>query len=191
MIAKEKGINGLNDKINMHINIISKCTIEVQRSQKLLLATPAGARYPYVYPRDSSSACQLFRRIAVSPIQYDAADEAFNLMASMAGFIKDAQAADGSWNQRYSIEGEDKSIYKQEDNVAHGISILCNYLLTACQLGKPVTDLEGYLKAIDRALTYSIGNLFQAELNLFYSTTSIHESAIEKGYTCWVNFAFL
>lgn len=191
MIWNERKLNRLNDEITTHLNIISRCTIETERYKKLLLATPAGARYPYVYPRDSSSACQLFRRIAVSPIQYDAAEEAFNLMASMAAFIKDAQAADGSWNQRYSIGGEDKSIYKQEDNVAHGISILCNYLLTASQLNKPVADLEGYLSAIDRALTYSIGNLFQPELNLFYSTTSIHESAIEKGYTCWVNFAFL
>ena len=28
-------------------------------------------------------------------------------------------------------------------------------------------------------------------MNLFYSTTSVHESALEQGYTIWVNFAHL
>ncbi|MFQ5753329.1 MAG: hypothetical protein ACE5HI_15165, partial [bacterium] len=38
---------------------------------------------------------------------------------------------------------------------------------------------------------YSINHFYEKELNLFRSTTSIHESAMEEGFTCWVNFAFL
>ena len=105
--------------------------------------------------------------------------------------MTDIQAESGSWGQRYSLEGGNKSIYKQEDNVAHGIAILCNHLLTARRLRKDIQGLEDFLHCIDRALDYSIGNLYHKEINLFYSTTSIHESAMEEGYTCWVNFSFL
>jgi GH15 family glucan-1,4-alpha-glucosidase len=186
-----KGLAALNDQLSHHMHIILKCTAESEKYGRLLLASPPMTRYPYVYPRDTSCALQLFRRLAGSKNGYDVAGQAFDLMKSMAYFLKDVQAETGEWGQRYSLAGEDRSLYKQEDNVAHGIATVCNYLLTAHRLNKDIDDLESFLYCIDRALGYSISTLYQKELNLFHSTTSIHESAIEEGYTCWVNFSFL
>ena len=51
--------------------------------------------------------------------------------------------------------------------------------------------MEDFFVCIGKALDYSYKYLYEKELNLFYSTTSVHESAMEEGYTCWVNFSFL
>jgi len=191
MAKKSKALSKLNDQLNEHMDIIQKCTIEDKKYGRLLLASPPTSRYPYVYPRDTNCAVQLFRRLAGSTYDYDVKEKAFEIMKSMAYFMKDAISDDGHWGQRYSVEGEDKSIYKQEDNVAHGIAIICNYLLTARYLKREVKDMEDFFACIDKALDYSYTELYEKELNLFYSTTSVHESAMEEGYTCWVNFSFL
>ena len=186
-----KELTGLNDRLNGHLEIIGRCTAPSKKYGRLLLASPPESRYPYVYPRDSSCAVQLFRRLAGSRKDYECADRAFTLMESVARFMRDVQAEDGSWGQRYSLDGENKSIYKQEDNVAHGIALLCNYLLAAQRAKRSVEDAASFIEAIDRGLHYAGRNLYQRELNLFESTTSIHESAMEEGYTCWVNYSFL
>ena len=191
MDSREKELTQLNEKLSEHTEVILRCTRESDKYGKVLLATPPHTRYPYIYPRDVSSAMVLFRRLSSSPFSYDAAPQTFELMRSMAYFFKDVFSHSGGWGQRYSLEGEDKSIYKQEDNLAHGIAILCNYLLTARKLKKEIHDLEGFLGCIDQAAAWSFENLYQKELNLFRSTTAIHESALEEGYTCWVNFSFL
>jgi len=191
MAKKSKAMTKLNDQLNEHMKIIMDCTIEHKKYGRLLLASPPTSRYPYVYPRDTNCAVQLFRRIAGSSHDYDCREQAFEIMKSMAYFMKDAISEDGHWGQRYSLEGEDKSLYKQEDNVAHGIAIICNYLLTAKYLKREVEGMEDFFVCIDKALDYSYTTLYEKELNLFYSTTSIHESAMEEGYTCWVNFSFL
>ncbi|RMG61869.1 MAG: hypothetical protein D6715_12845 [Calditrichaeota bacterium] len=190
MKLSQNELNLLNDQISEHMNHILKCTVPDERYGRLLLASPPDRRYPYIYPRDVSSACQLFRRVAGSRHQYDAGPTAFQLLEAMARFMKDVQRSDGFWGQRYSLQGEDKSIYKQEDNIAHGIAILCNYLLTAHRLQKPIPDLQDYLQAVDKAVQFALKHNYHSELNLFYSTTAIHESAIEEGYTCWVNLAY-
>jgi GH15 family glucan-1,4-alpha-glucosidase len=191
MSRKEKDAQRLNDKLSEHMRIILKCTVPSKKYGRLLLASPPETRYPYVYPRDTSCAVQVFRRLVGSPAGYDAAGDAFELMRSMAYFIKDVQDEDGGWGQRYNMDGEARHIYKQEDNIAHGVSIVCNYLLAAFRLKKDVPDLDEFLESVRRALRHSIADLYHKELNLFHSTTSIHESAMESGYTCWVNFAFL
>jgi GH15 family glucan-1,4-alpha-glucosidase len=170
---------------------ILRCTLPSEKYGRLVLASPPEARYPYIYPRDANCASQLFRRLAGSRNHYDVAGTALELLDSMARFMKGVQSKEGAWGQRYSLDGEDKSVYKQEDNLAHGIAIICNFLLTAKYLDKDIEDLEGYLRAVDRALHYATRSFYQKELNLFRSTTSIHESAMEEGYTCWVNFSFL
>ncbi|HSC34590.1 MAG TPA: hypothetical protein VLG45_04885 [Thermodesulfobacteriota bacterium] len=191
MRVSRKELSRLNDSLSQHMAIIMRCTSVNEKHGRLLLASPPKSRYPYVYTRDSSSAVQLFRRLAGSGHGYDAAEDAYAIMKSMAHFMNDTISPEGSWGQRYSVEGENKSIYKQEDNVAHGISIICNYLLTAEYLKRDIEDLDAFLGCVDRALGYSRRVLYEEELNLFYSTTSIHESAMEQGYTCWVNFSFL
>ncbi len=190
MPASDKELSQLNDQLSHHMQIILQCTVPSKKYGRLLLASSPESRYPYIYPRDTSCAVQWLRRVAGSPLGYEVGPQAFELMKSMAHFMKDINS-EGKWGQRYSLKGEDKSIYKQEDNVAHGISILCNYLLAARRLKKEIDDLEGFLSCVDRALRYSAENLYHKELNLFHSTTAIHESSLEEGYTCWVNFSFL
>ncbi len=191
MAKRTKGLTKLNDQLNEQMDIILRCTIENKKYGRLLLASPPSSRYPYVYPRDTNCAVQLMRRLAGSSNDYDCREQAFVIMKSMAYFMKDCISSEGSWGQRYSLEGEDKSLYKQEDNVAHGIAIICNYLLTARKLKREVKDMDDFFVCINKALDYSYTELYEKELNLFYSTTSIHESAMEEGYTCWVNFSFL
>ncbi len=191
MGKRTKELDKLNDQLNEHMGIILKCTIENKKYGRLLLASPPTSRYPYVYPRDTNCATQLLRRLAGSTNDYDCREQAFEILKSMAYFMKDCISDKGSWGQRYSLDGEDKSIYKQEDNVAHGIAIICNYLLTARFLKREVKDMDDFFVCINKALDYSYTYLYEKELNLFYSTTSIHESAMEEGYTCWVNFSFL
>jgi GH15 family glucan-1,4-alpha-glucosidase len=191
MTPGENELKNLNQQLSEHMKNILKCTVPSPRYGRLLLASPPEARYPYIYPRDVNCASQLFRRLAGSKNRYEVRDTAFELLESMARFLRDVQSEEGNWGQRYSLEGEDKSVYKQEDNLAHGIAVISNYLLTASYVGKEIAELETFLAAIDKALHHGTRNFYQKELNLFHSTTSIHESAMEEGYTCWVNFSFL
>jgi GH15 family glucan-1,4-alpha-glucosidase len=109
----------------------------------------------------------------------------------MAGFILNCQRVDGYWGQRYNINGDDNSIYKQEDNIAHGVVILCRYLLAAKHKERDIHNTERIIDSIARGSEYALKNYYRKEINLFHSTTSIHESAIEDGYSIWVNFAYL
>ena len=187
----EDELTKLNSQLDHHMKKIIKCTTFTENYGRLLLASPPDSRYPYIYPRDTAAAVQLLRRLAISKHHYNVRDQAYELMKNMAFFMKDVLKQYGHWGQRYSLSGEEKGIYKQEDNIAHGIAILCNFLLTAHSLKREIDDLEGFLHAIQTAIDYSIKHFYQKELNLFHSTTAIHESAIEAGYTCWVNFAYL
>lgn len=178
----------LNRDINIHMDILSQCVIDTERGGALL-ATMPGSRYPYVYPRDSACASRFLFKVITSPLK--AGDSAFRLLGEIARFILECQRADGYWGQRYGIVGDDKAIYKQEDNVAHGIAILCRYLLACKRRGAPTPLLERMVSAIEHGFDYAKKNYYRNEIHLFYSTTSIHESAIEEGYSIWVNFAYL
>lgn len=191
MSATKSKDQNLNQQISHHLGFIAQCTIETDKYGKLLLASPPHSRYPYLYPRDSHCAVQMLRRVAVSPREYAERGDAFELIASMARFMKDVRQAHGAWGQRFSLDGQDKGIYRQEDNVAHGIAIIALYLLTAHDLGQKVDDLDGFFDALAQGVQYTIDNYYTRELNLFYSTTSVHESALEQGYTIWTNFAHL
>ena len=190
-MARHSEFDRLNEQLTRHMDVILRCTVPSQRYERLLLASDPESRYPYVYPRDTSSAVQLFRRIVESEKGYDAAETAFSLIRCMATFMRDVATDNGHWGQRYSLEGENKSLYKQEDNVAHAIAIICNYLLAAHRSGRDVPDLDRFLDVVDRGLSHAITTHFRRELNLFSSTTAIHESALETGFTLWVNFSYL
>ncbi len=69
--------------------------------------------------------------------------------------------------------------------------ILSNYLLTAEARGKNIQDIDKFFLSIHNASLFAIKNYYRPEINLFHSTTSIHESALEEGFSCWTNFAYL
>ncbi|MFW5807762.1 MAG: glucoamylase, partial [Spirochaetota bacterium] len=93
--------------------------------------------------------------------------------------------------QRYGMDALDKGIYRQEDNVAHGITIIARCLLAAFVRKTTVPDYGVFLDAMERGVNHALSNYYRREIHLFYSTTSIHESAMEEGYTIWVNYAYL
>ncbi len=178
----------LNNDINRHLNIISQCTIDTEYGSALLATLP-GSRYPYVYPRDSACASRFLYKLSTSELK--SGEIAFRLLGEISRFIMNCQREDGYWGQRYGINTEDKGIYKQEDNVAHGVSILCRYLLAAKKKDITIPNVDKFLDSIDRGADFAVKNYYRNEIHLFYSTTSIHESAIEEGYSIWVNYAYL
>ena len=178
----------LNNILYRHLDIISQCAIYTDKGSALLATFP-DSRYPYVYIRDSACASRFLYKLLVSPLK--AGGLAFRLLREVAKFILNCQTKEGFWGQRYGINGEDKSIYKQEDNVAHGVTILCRYLLAAKYRKENVPDIERIIEAIGKGAEYARMHYYRKGIHLFYSTTSIHESAIEKGYSIWVNFAYL
>lgn len=178
----------LNREVNIHLDILSQCTIDTELGSALLASLPE-SRYPYVYPRDSACASRFLYTVATSSLK--AGELAFRYLSEIARFIRNCQRSDGYWGQRYGISGEDKGIYKQEDNVAHGVTILCRYLLSAIHKDAVVKNLNTYLEAIVKGAEFARKNYYRNEIHLFYSTTSIHESAIEEGYSIWVNYSYL
>lgn len=188
MAVMTRKLLDLNGAVNMHLDILSQCAVDTDRGIALMATLP-GSRYPYVYPRDSACASRFLYRLAMSSLK--SGEIAQRLLGEIARFITHCQRADGYWGQRYGVNAEDKGIYRQEDNVAHGVSILCRYLLAAHRKNIDIQNPGVYLDAIARGAAYARKNYYRNEIHLFYSTTSIHESAIEEGYTIWVNYAYL
>ncbi len=183
-----KSLMTLNSAINRHLDIITQCAVDTEKGSALLATLP-GSRYPYVYPRDSACASRFLHMLSNSPLK--SGDNAFRLLGEISRFILNCQREDGYWGQRYGIAGDDKGIYLQEDNVAHGVTIICRYLLAAHFRGVRVPDLDACLQAIKKGSLFAQRNYYRNEIHLYYSTTSIHESAIEEGYSIWVNYAYL
>ncbi|MEK6766089.1 MAG: hypothetical protein AABY49_07715 [Planctomycetota bacterium] len=178
----------LCEKLSEHLEVIKKCSIQTEQGT-VLLATILESRYPYVYPRDSSSASMLFRQMVEKDL--DSNGDAFNILKGMAKFIAYVQDESGKWGQRYGLNGQDKAIYIQEDNTAYGAIILANYLLTCYARNEEPAELGDYLKRIKKAIQYALKHFYREEIFLFFSTTGIHESAIEKGYSIWVNHVYI
>ncbi|MDH3973900.1 MAG: hypothetical protein OEV42_06435 [Deltaproteobacteria bacterium] len=177
-------------EIGHHFDIIRQCLYKNdEKGHKVLMATTPGSRYPYFYPRDGACATHLFNKLSGSHFSF--ADESFELLKGVASFTLHIQRDDGYWGQRYDPDGTDKGLYIQEDNVAHGMIILANYVLASLDRGEKIKSLKNITDAINKAALFALKNYFRREINLFFSTTSIHESAIERGYSLWVNFSYL
>jgi len=138
-------------------------------------------RYPYVYPRDLASVASLMELLAMNGVKKT---ECLRNMENYAEFLYHCQRKDGYVGQRYDGYFQDRSIYKQEDNIAHFIQVLAGFMLASGNFD------EEYAKAIKRAIRFALDNYYRDEINLFISTTSVHESAICSGYDIWTNFAY-
>ena len=186
---KQQDLNNLDKELEAHFEIVKSCSVETDDGDTVLLAARPEARYPYFYPRDVACASELLAYLSTS--KHSIADDAYKLLKSTAHFVVKIVTSDGYFGQRYALSGEEKSIYKQEDNNAHGIIILSNYLLTAKKRKERIQNTDEFLLSIKNAAQYAIKNYYRPEINLFNSTTSIHESALEEGFSCWTNFAYL
>lgn len=181
-----KQFKDLNEEINFHLNIIAKCCRKVRRGIAVL-ATFKKSRHPFFYLRDGAA---IVKALSIISLETKFTKKAYELLEGIDKFTLSIQSKNGYWGQRYALSGRERSIYKQEDNNAHGTTILLIYLLTSKKLKKKIKNEKKHIRAIIRGLDFAIGNYFNKEKNLFYSTTSTHESTIERGYTLWVNFAY-
>jgi len=186
---KQSSQKNINNELEAHFKIIQSCSAETDGGERILLAARPESRYPYFYPRDDACASDLLAYLSTSNLSI--ADDAYELLKSIANFVLKILRDDGYIGQRYALSGEEKSVYKQEDNNAHGLIILSNYLLTAETRGENIQDIDKFLLSINNASQFAIKNYYRPEINLFHSTTSIHESALEEGFSCWTNFAYL
>ena len=186
---KQSSHKDICHELEAHFKIIQSCSIETDGGERILLAARPESRYPYFYPRDSACASGLLAYLSTSDLSF--ADDAYKLLKSIAYFVLKVLRDDGYIGQRYALSREEKSVYKQEDNNAHGLIILSNYLLTAEARGENIQDIDKFLLSINSASQFAIKNYYRPEINLFHSTTSIHESALEEGFSCWTNFAYL
>lgn len=154
------------------------------RGHVVPLATPPGSRYPYVYPRDLAAIARAFDRIDAKGTTSE------RMLEGAAAFLLATQGLDGAWGQRYDLDAKDRSIYKQEDNTAHAVAVLARHVRFHRRDGQPAANETATLEAIHRGLAHARANVYRKGINLYYSTTSIHESPIELGYTLWTNGAY-
>ncbi|KKM07355.1 hypothetical protein LCGC14_1734780, partial [marine sediment metagenome] len=137
----------LDKELETHFKIIKSCSVKTDGETILLAARPE-SRYPYFYPRDVACASELLAYLSTS--EFSIADDSYKLLKSVANFVLKAIRDDGYLGQRYALSGEEKSIYKQEDNNAHGMIILSNYLLTAKKRGEDIQNIDKLLLSINK-----------------------------------------
>ena len=180
-VLKQLPHKDINSELEAHFRIIQSCSVKTNDGERILLAARPESRYPYFYPRDAACASGLLAYLSTSGLSI--ADDAYGLLKTIAGFVLEVVRDDGYIGQRYALSGEEKSIYKQEDNNAHGLITLSNYLLTAEKRKEDIRDIDKVLLSINNASQFAIKNYYRPEINLFHSTTSIHESALEEGFS--------
>jgi hypothetical protein len=146
-----------------HLEVIRGCAQE-WNGRRIVLAAPPGSRYPYVYPRDAGGLARSLLRMVERDFH---AREAFEHLEASAEFLLNVQRPDGYWGQRYDLTGEEKSIYRQEDNLAHGLIVLGSYLKAASTLGVEPPRLADVLDAMTRAYRYSHREIYRPGINLF------------------------
>jgi GH15 family glucan-1,4-alpha-glucosidase len=175
-----------------HFERIGRLVYPAECDGSVPLASHPDNRYPYAYPRDIASITRAWLTAIDAGIE---SEQALEYLTETARFFLDIQDDTGRWRQRYTLAGIDESIYRQEDNIAHGIRVLAHTLLghaSSDGLGQLSTDfLERTVTALVDAISISNTALYDPNAHLVESTTSIHEGRIESGYTLWVNCAFI
>ncbi|WP_262181646.1 glucoamylase [Haloarcula laminariae] len=179
------------DDPTFHLDVLDELSYDAEVDGAVPLASDPDNRYPYVYPRDVASITRAWLTALRHGVRPDAS---LDRVVDAARFMI-AVEDDGWWFQRYGLNGSDQSIYRQEDNLAHGIRIISHAVLALDAADALESADEAFLAnavdCIDAAVAVTRSELYDANAHLIESTTSIHEGAIESGYTLWVNCAFL
>ena len=179
------------DDPTFHLDVLDELRYDADVDGAVPLASDPDNRYPYAYPRDIASITRAWLAALRSGVRPEACRDRIVDAARFIAAVED----DGWWYQRYALDGTDQSIYQQEDNVAHGVRILSHAVLALDETGElgdaDEAFLESVVDAVDAAAQLARSELYDANAHLIESTTSIHEGAIESGYTLWVNCAFL
>ena len=152
-------------------------SIDVLRSVQLenggCLASPKGTRYPHVYTRDHAFCTLGF----ISAGLYDNARRA--LM-----FVWDRQLENGTFPQRYDINGKDSS-YKPLQVGEIGLMTVALY-----EYAKSTNDLDfvkEYWEKLEKGMNYIMRDTSK-NTGLVYTPNSIHEfPPYESGWEVWAN----
>jgi GH15 family glucan-1,4-alpha-glucosidase len=175
-----------------HLDVLTELVYEAECDGAVPLASFPDNRYPYTYPRDVACITRAWITALRASIRPELCREH---IVDAARFYVAVQSDNGVWQQRYSLDGEDKGIYIQEDNTGHGLRILAHALqaLTATNSLDDVDETfqSNVVDAIERAVSYVHNELYDPNAHLIESTTSIHEGRIESGYTLWVNCTYV
>ena len=128
-----------------------------------LLATPPSGKYPYIYTRDLAitiaALCEL---------------DSLDVARDFCRFLLRAQSPDGSWLQRYDLDGRAAHITSQEDATALAIWALLTYVKAAGD----DTLVEVAREPIERATTYTVECTLNSYLYLVETTGSKCEVSI-------------
>lgn len=175
-----------------HLDVVTELVYEAECDGAVPLASFPDNRYPYTYPRDVACITRAWITALRAGIRPEQCREH---IINAARFYVAVQSENGVWQQRYSLDGEDKGIYIQEDNTGHGLRILA-HAIQALEATDTLDDVDetfrsSVVNAIERAVAYVQNELYDPNAHLIESTTSIHEGRIESGYTLWVNCTYV
>lgn len=171
----------LSDEVALLFKLLKDAQVRNRDTGCYAVKASLDGRYPYVYPRDVASLVSTLDLLGRNGIKEG---RCADRMATYADFIAHCQRKDGYVGQRYDSRFQDKSIYRQEDNQAHFIHILAAPMLLSGHMDRD------HINAIRKAIKFALSNYYRDEINLFLSTTSVHESGICGGYDIWTNFAY-
>jgi hypothetical protein len=105
---KQSSQKVINNELEVHFKIIQSCSVETDGGERILLAARPESRYPYFYPRDGASASGLLAYLSTSDLPI--ADDAYELLKSIANFVLKTIGYDGYLGQRYALSGEEKRL---------------------------------------------------------------------------------
>ena len=170
-----------------HLDVLDDLVYAADCDGAVPLASDPDNRYPYAYPRDIASITRAWLTALEAGVR---PEECRDRIVDAARFFLAVQDDDGRWRQRYELDGTDRGIYHQEDNVGHGLRVLAHAVFAIDETdggGVHESFYGDVTHAIERAVAYVRDDLFDPNAHLVESTTSIHEGRIESGYTLWVN----
>ncbi len=175
-----------------HLDVLDELVHAADPAGAVPLASFPDNRYPYAYPRDVACITRAWVAAIEAGIRPDACRER---VVDAARFHLAVQREDGTWQQRYGLDGADRGIYVQEDNTGHGLRVIA-HAIRALDATAALDDVDGAFAsaaadAIDRAVSHVREELYDPNAHLVESTTSIHEGRIESGYTLWVNCTYV
>ena len=180
------------DEPTFHLDVLDDLVYPAECAGSVPLASDPDDRYPYAYPRDIACITKAWLHAVESGVRPGECRE--NILGA-ARFFLAAQDDRGRWRQRYALDGTDKGIYQQEDNVGHGLHVLSHAVFAldatdSLETANPAFR-QDVIDATERAVAHVQDELFDPNAHLVESTTSIHEGRIESGYTLWVNCVFV
>ena len=168
-IAQEE----LDQFLQVSRDVFRRASVASARGRSLLATPPAG-KYPFVYTRDLAAAIAALCEL-----------DSLEVARDFCRFLLRVQSADGSWVQKYDLEGRPAPTVVQEDATALAVWALLTYVKAAGD----DTLVEVAREPVERATAFTVERTLNSYLYLVETTSSLHESDVSRGYEIWNNCA--